>query len=87
MPESSTTPPDISSFLAVSAGDALGASGLSACGAASFNGGSGVRGSSSKATFTADRPDRVTSRTATGTTITDGVLRAELEPLSCTCSA
>ncbi|MDH6438898.1 alpha-N-arabinofuranosidase [Streptomyces sp. SAI-144] len=35
-----------------------------------------------EATNTADRPDRVTPRPATGTTITDGVLHAELEPLS-----
>ncbi|MEU1344013.1 alpha-N-arabinofuranosidase [Streptomyces sp. NPDC005827] len=31
---------------------------------------------------TADQPDRVTPRGATGTTVEDGVLRAELEPLS-----
>ncbi|MGP4043214.1 arabinosylfuranosidase ArfA [Streptomyces sp. 2A115] len=31
---------------------------------------------------TLDQPDRVTPHSATGTTLTDGVLRAELEPLS-----
>ncbi|WP_330351352.1 arabinosylfuranosidase ArfA [Streptomyces sp. NBC_00582] len=35
-----------------------------------------------EATNTADRPDRVTPRPATGTAVTDGVLRAQLEPLS-----
>ncbi|MEU1276115.1 alpha-N-arabinofuranosidase [Streptomyces sp. NPDC005799] len=35
-----------------------------------------------EATNTADQPDRVTPHTATGTTITGGVLHAELEPLS-----
>ncbi|MFF3334894.1 alpha-N-arabinofuranosidase [Streptomyces sp. NPDC002888] len=35
-----------------------------------------------EATNTADRPDRVTPHPATGTTVTDGVLHAELEPLS-----
>jgi alpha-N-arabinofuranosidase len=35
-----------------------------------------------EATNTADRPDRVTPRPATGTTLTDGVLQAELPPLS-----
>ncbi|WP_406120742.1 alpha-N-arabinofuranosidase [Streptomyces canus] len=35
-----------------------------------------------EATNTADRPDRVTPHAATGTTLTDGVLHAELEPLS-----
>ncbi|WP_460072635.1 arabinosylfuranosidase ArfA [Streptomyces sp. YKOK-I1] len=35
-----------------------------------------------EATNTADRPDRVTPHTATGTTVTGGVLRAALEPLS-----
>jgi alpha-N-arabinofuranosidase len=35
-----------------------------------------------EATNTADRPDRVTPHPATGTTVSDGVLHAELEPLS-----
>ncbi|QYX75182.1 arabinosylfuranosidase ArfA [Streptomyces akebiae] len=35
-----------------------------------------------EATNTADRPDRVTPHSATGTTVSDGVLHAELEPLS-----
>ncbi|CAM5704599.1 arabinosylfuranosidase ArfA [Streptomyces canus] len=35
-----------------------------------------------EATNTADRPDRVVPHPATGTTVTDGVLHAELEPLS-----
>ncbi|MFI1708731.1 arabinosylfuranosidase ArfA [Streptomyces griseoruber] len=35
-----------------------------------------------EAVNTADRPDRVTPHPATGTTVTDGVLHAELEPLS-----
>ncbi|MEU0456533.1 alpha-N-arabinofuranosidase [Streptomyces sp. NPDC006129] len=35
-----------------------------------------------EAANTADRPDRVTPHTAAGTTLTDGVLHAELEPLS-----
>jgi multiple sugar transport system substrate-binding protein len=87
MPESPTTSPDIRRFLAVSAGAVLGASGLSACGAASVNRGSGIGGRSSNMTSTAARPNRVTPRTATWTTITDGVLRAEREPHACTCSA
>ncbi|GKQ39131.1 alpha-N-arabinofuranosidase [Streptomyces sp. A012304] len=35
-----------------------------------------------EAVNTAERPDRVLPRPATGTTVTDGVLHAELEPLS-----
>ncbi|WP_217238303.1 hypothetical protein [Streptomyces sp. AC555_RSS877] len=66
MPESPTTSPGIRRFPAVSTSAALGASGLSACGTASVDRGSGIGGSSSETTFTEDRPDRVTPRTATG---------------------